>query len=73
MERNHYEFFSFNARTAERKLIYRGWYTEDEMIMLSKGMLLGLHQFRANLRVCVYLCKEDGTKYFVHEARVLAI
>ena len=66
MEKNHYEFFSFNPRTAEGKLIYRGWYTEDEMIMLSKGMLWGLHQFRANLRVCVYLCKEDGTKESVY-------
>lgn len=41
--------------------------------MLSTGMLLGLHQFRAKLVVCVYLCKEDGTKDFVHEARFLAI
>ena len=73
MERNHYEFFSFNARTAERKLIWDGCYTEDEMIMLSTGMLLGLHQFRAKLVVCVYLCKEDGTKDFVHEVRFLAI
>ena len=73
MERNHYEFFSYNPRTAESKLIYRGWYTEDEMIMLSKGMLWGLHQFRAKLVVCVYLCKEDGTRDFVHEARFLAI
>ena len=68
MEKNHYEFFSFNVSTSERKLIYSGWYTEDEMIMLSKGMLLGLHQFRANLRVCVYLCKEDGTKESVYYA-----
>lgn len=73
MERNHYEFFSFNARTEERKLIYEGWYTEDEMIMLSKGMLLGLHQFRTTARVRVYLCKDDGTRDFVHEARFLAI
>ena len=67
MEKNLYEFFSFHPRTAEHTLIYRGWYTEDEMIMLSTGMLLGLHQFRAKLVVCVYLCKEDGTKDFVHE------
>lgn len=73
MEKNHYEFFSYNARTAERKLIYRGWYTEGEMIMLSIGMLLGLHQFRAKLVVRVYLCKEDGTRDFVHESRFLAI
>ena len=69
MERNHYEFFSFNARTAERKLIYRGCYTKDEMIILSTGMLLGLHQFRATSRVRVYLCKKDGTRDFVHEVR----
>ena len=67
MERNHYEFFSYNPRTAERKLIWDGRYTEDEMIMLSKGMLWGLHQFRAKLVVCVYLCKEDGTKSFDHQ------
>ena len=73
MEKNHYEFFSYNPSTAERKLIYDGWYAEDEMIMLSKGMLLGLHQFRAKLVVCVYLCKEDGTKDFVHEARTLRL
>ena len=73
MEKNHYEFFSYNPRTAEGKLIYRGWYTQDEMIMLSKGMLLGLQQFRAKLVVRVYLCKEDGTRDFVHEARFLAI
>ena len=69
MEKNHYEVFSYNPITADGKLIYRGWYTEDEMIMLSTGMLLGLHQFRAKLVVCVYLCKEDGTKDFVHEVR----
>ena len=67
MEKNHYEFFIYNPRISERKLIYRGWYTEDEMIMLSTGMLLGLHQFRAKLMVRVYLCKEDGTKDFVHQ------
>ena len=67
MERNHYEFFSFNASTSERKLIYDGWYTESEMMMLSTGMFLGLVQFCANLVVRVYLCKEDGTKDFVHQ------
>ena len=67
MERNHYEFFSFNARTAEGKLIYRGWYTKDEMIMLSAGMFLGLVQFSAKLVVRVYICKEDGTEDFDHQ------
>ena len=67
MEKNHYEFFSYNPRTAERKLIYRGWYTEDEMIMLSMRMFLGLLQFCAELVVRVYLCKEDGTRDFVHQ------
>ena len=67
MERNHYEFFSFNVSTAERKLIWEGWYTEEEMIMLSTGMFLGLVQFSAKLVVRVYLCKEDGTRDFVHQ------
>ena len=67
MERNHYEFFSFNVSTAERKLIWDGWYTEDEMIMLSTGMFLGLVQFSGELMVRVYLCKEDGTKSFDHQ------
>ena len=67
MEKNHYEFFSFNAKTAERKLIYEGWYTEEDMIMLSTGMFLGSIQFCAKLVVRVYLCKEDGTKDFVHQ------
>ena len=69
MERNHYEFFSFNARTEERKLIYRGWYTKDEMILLSTGMLLGLLQFRATNTVRVYIIRKDGTRDFVHEVR----
>ena len=67
MEINHYEFFSFNASTAESKLIYDGWYTEEGMMMLSMGMFLGLLQFCAKLVVRVYLCKEDGTKDFVHQ------
>ena len=69
MERNHYEFFSFNARTAEGKLIYRGCYTKDEMILLSTGMILGLHQFRATDTVRVYIIRKDGTRDFVHEVR----
>ena len=69
MEKNHYEFFSFNARAAERKLIYRGWYTEDEMIMLSIGMLVGVHQFRATDTVRIYIIRKDGTRDFVHEVR----
>ena len=67
MEIAHYEFFSYNASTAERKLIYEGWYTEEAMMMLSMGMFLGLLQFCAKLVVRVYLCKEDGTKDFVHQ------
>ena len=67
MEINHYEFFSFNVSTAERKLIYDGWYTEDGMMMLSMGMFLGLLQFCPKLVVRVYLCKEDGTRDFVHQ------
>ena len=67
MERNHYEFFSFNVSTSERKLIWDGCYTEDEMIMLSTGMFLGSIQFCAKLMVRVYLCKEDGTRDFVHQ------
>ena len=67
MEKNHYEFFSYNPITADRKLIYDGWYTEEGMMMLSMGMFLGLLQFCAKLVVCVYLCKEDGTKDFVHQ------
>ena len=67
MEIAHYEFFSFNVSTAERKLIYDGWYTEEGMMMLSMGMFLGLLQFCAKLVVRVYLCKEDGTKDFVHQ------
>ena len=69
MEKNHYEFFNYNPRTAERKLIYRGWYTKDEMIMLSIGMLLGLHQFRATDTVRIYIIRKDGTRDFVHEVR----
>ena len=67
MEKNHYEFFSYNPTTAEGKLIYDGWYTEEGMMMLSMGMFLGLLQFCAKLVVRVYLCKEDGTKDFVHQ------
>ena len=70
METNHYEFFSYNARTAERKLIYDGWYTEEGMMMLSMGMFLGLLQFCAELVVRVYLCKEDGTRDFVHQVYI---
>ena len=69
MEKNHYEFFSYNARTAEGKLIYRGCYTKDEMIMLSTGMFLGLHQFRATDTVRVYIIRKDSTRDFVHEVR----
>ena len=69
MEKNHYEFFSYNPITAEGRLIYRGWYTEDEMIMLSTGMLLDLHQFRITDTVRVYIIRKDGTRDFVHEVR----
>ena len=67
METNHYIFFSYIASTAERKLVYDGWYTEEGMMMLSMGMFLGLLQFCAKLVVRVYLCKEDGTRDFVHQ------
>ena len=69
MEKNHYEFFSYNARTEERKLIYRGWYTQDDMILLSVGMLVGLHQFRITDTVRIYSIRKDGTRDFVHEVR----
>lgn len=69
MEKNHYEFFSFNAKTSERKLIYRGYYTKDEMILLSDGMFVGLHQFRATNTVRVYIIRKDGTRDFCHEVR----
>ena len=69
MERNHYEFFSYNPRTAERKLIWDGRYTEDEMILLSDGMFVGFHQFRVTNTVRVYIIRKDGTKDFVHEVR----
>ena len=69
MEKNHYEFFIFNPRTADGKLIYRGWYTKDEMILLSDGMLVGLHQFRATDTVRIYIIRKDGTRDFVHEVR----
>ena len=69
MEKNHYEFFSYNPRTAERKLIYRGWYTQDDMILLSVGMLVGLHQFRITDTVRIYIIRKDGTRDFVHEVR----
>ena len=69
MEKNHYEFFSFNVSTSVRKLIYRGWYTKDEMILLSDGMFVGLHQFRATDTVRVYIIRKDGTSDFVHEVR----
>ena len=67
MEKNHYDFFSFNVSTSARKLIWDGWYTEEDMIMLSTGMFLGSIQFCAKLMVRVYLCKEDGTRDFVHQ------
>ena len=67
MERNHYEFFSYNPITAERKLIYDGCYTKDEMILLSDGMFVGLHQFCVTNTVRVYIIRKDGTRDFVHE------
>lgn len=69
MEKNHYEFFSYNPRTEERKLIYRGWYTQDDMILLSVGMLVGLHQFRITDTVRIYIIRKDGTRDFAHEVR----
>ena len=69
MEKNHYEFFNYNPITADGKLIYRGWYTKDEMILLSDGMFVGLHQFRIRNTVRVYIIRKDGTRDFVHEVR----
>ena len=66
METAHYEFFSYNAKTSKEKLICKSWCSEEGMKALATGMVLGLHQFRTNLRVCVYLCKEDGTKESVY-------
>ena len=66
MEKNHYEFFSYNAKTSKEKLICKSWCSEEGMKALAMGMVIGLHQFRANLRVCVYLCEEDGTKESVY-------
>ena len=66
MERNHYEFFSYNAKTSNEKMICKCWCSEEGMKALAMGIVLGLHQFRANLRGCVYLCKEDGTKESVY-------
>lgn len=69
MEKNLYEFFSYKPRTEEGKLIYRGCYTKDEMILLSGGMFVGLHQFRIKDIVRVYIVRKDGTRDFVHEVR----
>ena len=66
MESAHYEFFSYNAKTSKEKLVCKCWCTEEGMKALAMGIVIGLHQFRANLRVCVYLCKEDGTKESVY-------
>ena len=69
MERNHYEFFIFSPITAEGRLIYRGCCTRYEMILLSDGMFVGLHQFRITDTVRVYIIRKDGTRDFVHEVR----
>ena len=69
MEKNHYEFFSYNPITADGKLIYRGCYTPHEMILSSDGLFVGLHQFRIRNTVSVYIIRKDGTRDFVHEIR----
>ena len=69
MEKNYYEFFSYNARTSKEKRICKSWRSEEGMKALAMGIVIGLHQFRTTARVRVYLCKEDGTRDFVLEAR----
>lgn len=68
MERNNYQFFSYNRRTAEKgNMIYQGWCTEEEMKTLARGMALGFRQFRATCSIFVYLCREDGTNERIYQ------
>lgn len=68
MERNNYQFFSYNRRTAEKgNMIYQGWCTEEGMKALAMGMALGFRQFRATCSIFVYLCREDGTTERVYQ------
>ena len=69
METAYYEFFSYNEKTSKEKLICKCWCSEEGMKALAMGIVLGLHQFRTTARVRVYLCKENGTRDFVHEVR----
>lgn len=73
MEKNHYEFFSYNAKTSKENLICKRWCAESEMKSLAMGIALGLHQFRTTARVRVYFCKEDGTRDFVHEVNIVML
>ena len=69
MDRKKYQFFMCNKRTTERKLICEGWYTKEDMVTMTFGILVGLCQFRPKAFVSVYLCKDDGTTELVHECR----
>ena len=66
MERKHYSFEGCGSPKIQGVNIYQGWMTENDMITMAQGIVVGLRQYCRNAIVVVYEEMKDNR----HLARV---
>ena len=66
MERKHYSFEGCGSPKFQGVNIYQGWMTENDMITMAQGIVVGLRQYCKGAIVVVYEEMKDNW----HLARV---
>ena len=54
MERKHYSFDGCGSPKIQGVNIYQGWMTENDMITMAQGIVVGLRQYCKDATVIVY-------------------
>ena len=66
MERKHYSFEGCGSSKIQGRTIYRGWYSESDMVKIAIGIVIGLRQYCKGASIKVY--EEQGEEW--HLVRV---
>lgn len=54
MERKHYSFEGCGSPKIQGVNIYQGWMTENDMIIMAQGIVIGLRQYCKGASIKVY-------------------
>ena len=54
MERKHYSFEGCGSQKIQGITIYRGWFSESDMVTMAQGIVRGLRQYCKGATVWVY-------------------